>query len=87
MPSPILYLKISLGVPIVAQQVKNPTSIHEDTGSILGLTQSPASLSGLRIWHCHKLWHKSQMQPLAWQLLYAVGAALKKKNISELIIW
>jgi len=27
------------GVPIVAQQVKNPTSIHEDTGSIPGLAQ------------------------------------------------
>ena len=27
------------GVSTVAQQVKNPTSIHEDTGSIPGLTQ------------------------------------------------
>ena len=27
------------GVPIVAQQVKNPTSIHEDAGPIPGLTQ------------------------------------------------
>ena len=27
------------GVPIVAQQVRNPTSIHEDMGSILGLAQ------------------------------------------------
>ena len=26
-------------VPIVAQQLTNPTSIHEDTGSIPGLTQ------------------------------------------------
>ena len=28
----------NLGVPIVAQQLVNPTSIHEDTGSIPGLT-------------------------------------------------
>jgi len=28
-----------LGVPIVAQWVKDPTSIHEDVGSIPGLTQ------------------------------------------------
>ena len=27
------------GVPIVAQQVKNLTGIHEDVGSIPGLTQ------------------------------------------------
>ena len=27
------------GVPVVAQQVKNPTSIHEDEGSIPGLAQ------------------------------------------------
>ena len=28
-----------MGVPIVAQQVTNPTSIHEDEGSIPGLAQ------------------------------------------------
>ena len=25
--------------------------------------QSLASLSGLRIWHCHELWYRSQTQP------------------------
>ena len=30
---------MSVGVPIVAQWVKNPTSIHEDAGLIPGLTQ------------------------------------------------
>ena len=31
--------RLSLGVPFVAQWVKNLSSIHEDTGSIPGLTQ------------------------------------------------
>ena len=30
---------MKLGVPIVAQRVKNLTSIHEDTGLIPGLAQ------------------------------------------------
>ena len=36
------------------QQVRNPTSIHKDAGSIPGL-------SGLRIWRCHELCCRSQM--------------------------
>ena len=28
-----------MGVPVVAQPVKNPTSIHEEVGSIPGLAQ------------------------------------------------
>ena len=28
-----------MGVPTVAQQIKNPTSIHEDAGSMPGLAQ------------------------------------------------
>ena len=31
--------KLEKGVPIVAQQITNPTSIHEDVVSIPGLTQ------------------------------------------------
>ena len=46
--------------------------------------RSLAFLSGLRIWCCCKLWYRSQMQlqfdPLAWELPYAAGVALKKKN-------
>ena len=52
----VLLLKIKLfGVPIVAQRVKNPTSIHEEAASAL------ASLSGLGIQYCSELWCGSGM--------------------------
>ena len=44
------------GVPIVAQQVKEPSVI-----SVRMQVQSLASLSGLGIQCCHKLWHRLQM--------------------------
>ena len=91
------------GVAIVAQQITNPTSMHEDEGLIPGL------VGGLRIQHCCELWCRSQMQlgsrhccghcwallwcrlaaaapvqPLAWKLPYAMGAALKRKKKKEI---
>ena len=33
------YKKVALGIPVVAQQLANLTSIHEDEGSIPGLAQ------------------------------------------------
>ena len=45
----------SLGVPVVAQWLRNPTKNHEVVGSILAL------LSGLRVWHCRELWCRPQM--------------------------
>ena len=61
--------------------------------------QSLAFLSGLRIQHCCKLWHRLQMglrsgiavvvvqasaaaliQPLAWELPNATGAAIKRRK-------
>ena len=49
----------------MAQQVKNPTSIHEDAGSI------PGPSHGLKIWHCCKL---SQMR-LGSRVAVAVAVA------------
>ena len=54
--SSVSFKNLPLGVLDVAQQVTKLTSIHEDAGPSL------ASLSGLRTWHCHELWCKSQTQ-------------------------
>ena len=66
-------------VPIMAQRVKNPTSVHADARSILDLTQwvkDPVLLP---------LWRRPQLQlffdPLAQELPYAAVAALKKKKM------
>ena len=68
----------------MAQQVKNTTSIHEDASVIPGLAR-------LRRWRWGGLRCRSQVwcktavtapiRPLAWELPYAAGAALKKKHI------
>ena len=46
----------TLRVPTVAQRVKNPTVV-----SLRMWFQSLAPLSGLRTWHCLKLWSRLQM--------------------------
>ena len=71
-------LKGSLRSSPCGSVVMNPTRIHEDEDGSLAL------LSGLRIWFCHELWcmpaAAALIRPLAWELTYAMGAALKKQN-------
>ena len=60
----------------MAQQVKNQTSIHEDLGLIPGLTQWVKDL----VWLWLRPAAAAPIQSLAWELLFALGAALKRKT-------
>ena len=72
-----------VGVPVVAPQVKNLTSIHEDMGLIPDLPQwfkgsnvaTSCGLDLVLLW----LWRRPT-GPLAWELSYSVGAALKRPH-------
>ena len=54
----------------------NPTRIHEDVGSIRGLTHELKDLALLWLW-C-RLAGEAPIWPLAWEFPYTLGAALKK---------
>ena len=62
-------------VPIVAQQLTNPTR------NMRLQVRSLALLSGLRIQHCHELCYRpadvAPIRPLAWEPSHATGKALK----------
>ena len=83
-----------MGVPIVAQWVKNPTGIYEDASSIPNLIwwvkdpvlpQTLAQVTDVAwIWHGYGVaWLAAAalIQLLAWELPYAAGVALKNKNL------
>ena len=61
--------------------VMNPTSIQEDMGLILGLTQWVKDLALPWLW-C-KVSTAVPIRPLAWELPYFAGAALKRQRKRE----
>ena len=52
-------------------EVTNPTSIHETTGSIPGLTQWDPAL----LWLWYRPTATTPIRPLAWELPYAAVVA------------
>ena len=65
--------------------VTNPTSIHEAVASIPGLAHGASCRCGLDlVWLWLWLWSRpaaiALIQPLAWGLPYAAGAALKRQK-------
>ena len=68
----------------MAQRLTNPTSIHKDSSLIPGLVAMSRGVGRRRSWDLALLWlwcrpvAVAPIPPLAWELPYPAGVALKK---------
>ena len=60
----------------MVQRIMNPPGIFEDAGLIPEIVQWDKNLALLWLWCRQQL----QLQPLAWELPYSTGMALKTKK-------
>ena len=82
MPVPFLlgiYCKdLRLGSSLCDSAVLNLPSIHEGTGSIPGFAQWVEVSAWLWLWRRPAA--PAPVRPLAWELLYTTGVALKRQT-------
>ena len=95
-PVCILKNQDKIEVPIVTQQLTNLNHILEDSGSNPGLASGLRIQCWCELWQRLQMWFGSgwlwlwlaaiaRIWPLAWELPYASGVALKtkKKNLTK----
>ena len=63
------------------------SSLRTQLVSMRTWVQSLGLLSGLRIQQCCRPASMALVPPLAWELPWATGAALKKKKILAHVLW